>query len=106
MMASQPVIKPLVDGLKALLADHELGAVLFIGAAFDEGWGINLCQLLSELAAAHQDKPLACCIYGPYADQAIKELQDTGKAVGFPTPERAIRALARLNEYSQLRSRL
>ena len=106
MMTSQPVMKPLIDGLEALLADYELGAVLFVGAAFDEKWGIGLCQLLSELAAAHQDKPLICCIYGPYAERAIKEMQDTCNVVGFPTPERAIKALARLNEYSRLRSGL
>jgi len=106
MMTSQPVMKPLIDGLEALLADHELGAVLFIGAAFDEKWGTGLCHLLSELAAAHQDKSLVCCIYGPYAEQAIKEMQDADKVVGFPTPERAMRALARLNEYSLLRSGL
>jgi acetyltransferase len=106
MMTSQPVMKPMIDGLEALLADHELGAVLFIGAAFDEKWGTGLCHLLSELAATHQDKSLVCCIYGPCAEQAIKEMQDAGKVVGFPTPERAMRALARLNEYSRLRSRL
>jgi acyl-CoA synthetase (NDP forming) len=106
MIESQPVVKPLIDGLEALLADQNLGAVLFIGAAFDEKWGTGLCQLLSELAIAHQDKPLICSIYGPSAGQAIKEMQDAGKVVGFPTPERAIKALARLNEYSRLRSGL
>jgi len=106
MIESQPITKLLIDGLEALLADHELGAVFFIGAAFDEKWGTDLCQLLTELAAAHQDKPLICSIYGPSAGQAINEMQDAGKVVGFPTPERAIRALARLNEYSRLRSGL
>ncbi len=106
MMISQPPIKPLIDGLEVLLSDPEIGAVLFIGAAFDEKWGAGLCQLLNELAAAHQDKPLACCIYGPYTNETIKELQDAGEVVGFTTPERAIRALTRLNEYSQLRRRL
>ena len=106
MIESQPITKLLIDGLEALLADHEMGAVFFIGAAFDERWGTDLCQLLTELAAAHQDKPLMCSIYGPSAGQAINEMQDAGKVVGFPTPERAIRALARLNEYSRLRSGL
>jgi acetyltransferase len=106
MMTSQPPIKPLIDGLKVLLSDPQIGAVLFIGAAFDEKWGAGLYQLLNELAATYQDKPLACCIYGPYANETIKELQDAGKVVGFPTPERAIRALSRLNKYSQLRRRL
>jgi acyl-CoA synthetase (NDP forming) len=83
-----------------------LGAVLFIGAAFDEKWATSLCQLSSEVAAAHPDKPLVCSIYGPSAGQAIQEMQDVGKVVGFHTPERAINALARLNEYSRLRSGL
>ena len=103
MMTSPSVMKPLIDGLEALLSDEQLGAALFIGGAFDEKWATRLCQLLTELAVDHQDKPVACCIYGPYGDEAIRQLQDAGKAVGFPTPERAIRALAQLKDYSQLR---
>jgi len=103
MMTSPSVMKPMINGLDALLSDEQLGAVLFIGGAFNEKWSTELGQLLTELAVDHQDKPVACCIYGPYGDEAIRELQDAGKAVGFPTPERAIRALAQLKEYSQLR---
>jgi len=103
MMVSQSVMKPMIDGLEALLSDDQSGAVLFIGAAFDEEWASSLCQILTELATAHEDKALACCIYGPYGDETIKELQDSGRVAGFPTPERAIKVLARLNEYSQLR---
>jgi acyl-CoA synthetase (NDP forming) len=106
MIELQPITKLLIDGLETLLNDHELGAVFFIGAAFDERWATDLCKLLTELAAAHPDKPLVCSIYGPSAGQAINEMQDAGKVVGFPTPERAIRALARLNEYSRLRNGL
>ena len=106
MIEAQPITKLMTEGLEVLLDDHELGAVFVICAAFDEKWATDLCQLLTELAAVHQDKPLACCIYGPCATQAINELQDAGKVAGFPTPERAIRALARLNEYSRLRSGL
>ncbi|MFC2050289.1 CoA-binding protein [Chloroflexota bacterium] len=106
MIETQPITKLLIDGLEVLLGDPELGAVLVICAAFDENWATDLCQLLTKVAAVHQDKPLACCIYGPCAAQAINEMQDAGKVAGFPTPERAIRALARLNEYSRLRSSL
>jgi len=106
MTISQPVTKPLTDGLEALLGDHELGAVLFIGAAITEKWGASFCQVLNELASVHQDKPLVCSINGPYAGQVIQHMHDAGKVVGFQTPARAINALARLNEYSRLRSRL
>jgi len=102
MMTSPSVTKPLTDSLEILLSDSELGAVLFIGAIFDKNFGSEFCQLLTELATAHQDKPLACCLYGPYADEVIKELQNAGNVAGFPTPERAIRALAQLSEYSLL----
>jgi len=103
MMTSPTFMKPLADGLESLLSDDQAGGVLFVGAAFDEKWSKCLCQLLTELAAAHQGKPLACCIYGPCGNQATEELQNSGSVAGFPTPERAVRALARLSEYSQLR---
>jgi acyl-CoA synthetase (NDP forming) len=106
MIETQPITKLMIEGLEALLTDREFGAVLVVCAAFDEEWATELCKLLTGLAAAHPDKPLTCCVYGPCAAQAIREMQDAGKVAGFPTPERAIRALARLNKYSQLRRRL
>ncbi len=94
------------QGLEALLSDNQLGAVLFICAPFDMKFTTELCQLLNELAATYRDKPLVGCLWGPYGDEAIKELQNAGKVAAFPTPERAVKALARLNEYSQFRRRL
>ncbi|MBM3148794.1 MAG: hypothetical protein FJ008_02700 [Chloroflexi bacterium] len=106
MMSSPNVFTPLIDSLNTLLSDPQLGAVIFIGAAFDEKWATGLPQFLTDLAVRHPDKPFACCIYGPNGDDAIKGLQEAGKIAAYPTPERAIRALARIYEYSQLRSRL
>jgi acyl-CoA synthetase (NDP forming) len=106
MITSQPITKLLIEGLEVVLADQEVDAILFIFAAFDEKWATSLCQIVSEVATAHPDKPLVCSFYGPSASQAIQEIQDVGKVVGFHTPERAINALARLNEYSRLRSGL
>ena len=102
MMLSQSAMSTLVDGLKVLLSAPEVGAVMFIAAAFDERWQGRLCQLLAELRLAHRDKPITCCIYGPCANATIKDLEQTAGVVAFGTPERAIRALARLNEYSNL----
>lgn len=106
MMSSPNVVTPLVDGLNTLLSDPQLGAVIFIGAAFDDKWASGLPLFLTDLAVRHPDKPFACCIYGPNGDDAIKGLQEAGKVAAYPTPERAIRALARIYEYSQLRGRL
>jgi acyl-CoA synthetase (NDP forming) len=100
------MISPLIDGLNTLLSDPQLGAVVFIGAAFDDKWVISLTQLLTDLAGQHPDKALACCLYGPSGDDVIKSLQESGKVAAYPTPERVIRALARVYEYSLLRSRL
>jgi len=105
-LTSQSTMKPLMDGLEILLSDDQLGAALFICAAFDEKWSTELCQSLTELATIHQDKALACCIYGPNGNEAIKQLQYAGRVAGFPTPERAFRALSQLNKYSQLRGGL
>jgi len=106
MIASQPFIKPLVNAVETLLSDQQLGAVMLIAGAFDAAWGKQLSQVLTELASAHPEKPLACCLYGPYAGEAIISIQEAGKLIAFPTPERAMRALGRLNEYSRLRGRL
>ena len=106
IMSSPSLMKSLTDILETMIADQELGTVMFIMSAFDEKWSTALCELLNGWAAAHPDKPLAACVYGLYGDETIKSLQTAGKVAAYPTPERAIRALARLYEYSKLRSRL
>ena len=100
------LIKSLIDILEIMLSDQELGAVMLTMVAFNEEWGMEIYQFLNELATAHPDKPLVAYLYGPYGDETIKMLQTAGKVTAYSTPERAIRALARLYEYSKLRSRL
>jgi len=99
MMLSQPVLNPLRQALGTLLADPQINAVLFIGGALFPKFTHDVCQLLLEMAEAQPDKPLVCCIYGPYAHEASACLQSTGRIAVFPTPERAARALARLVQY-------
>jgi acetyltransferase len=106
VMASPTPMESLIGILETLLADRKLDAVMLIIGSFNEKWDTALCQSLNGLATAHPDKPLTTCIYGPYGDEAIKGLQAAGKVAAYPTPERAIRALARLYEYSQLQNRL
>jgi len=106
MMNSRPINKRLRESLEILLADKQLDAVAFIGGSFYKEYTNELCPLLNEIATTYQTKPFVCSLYGPYANEAIKELHNGGKIAAFPTPERAIRALARLNEYSLFRKRL
>jgi acyl-CoA synthetase (NDP forming) len=43
---------------------------------------------------------------GPCSFELVQELQDEGRILAFPAPERAIRALARLHQYSESRLRI
>ena len=103
MMFANPMTRPLIDALRSLLSDEQIGAVLFIFGAFEETFTKEICLILSDLAMDYEKKPFACAIYGPYCNKSIKDLQSTGRIAAFPTPERAVRALARLKEYSQFR---
>ena len=106
MMNSQPINQKLRESLEILLSDNQLDAVALIGGAFYKEYAAELCPLLNELATKYQSKPFVCSLYGPYGNEAITELHTGGKIAAFPTPERAMRALARLNEYSLFRKGL
>jgi len=103
MIDYKPPTKPLIFCLDTLLSDPELGAVLFLCPIFDEAWLNEYSEVLNGVAERYPGKPFVCALWGPYGDVAIKRLQDQGRIVAFPTPERAIKALSRLAEYSQQR---
>lgn len=83
---------------RAVLSDRRVDALLFIGGAFSLPWTADMCQLLAETAAEFPDKPVAACFYGVHSDKAGEALASLGRAVVFPSVERAVRALARLAE--------
>jgi len=104
VMVSQPMtIKPLRDSMETVLSNERVGAIFFTAGTWSGKLGNDICQLFEEMATIHEDKAFVICPFGPYSDEAQGRLQATGKIATFPTPERAIRALARLSEYSRYR---
>ena len=105
MPSEHPVDGVLRKSMVSFLADHQVDAVLFIGGAFTKPFSLALSQLLQEMSDTFKDKPLVCHIYGDYAGEAGERLEKSGGIAVFPTPDRAVRALARLAEYSEFCSR-
>lgn len=105
-MISQNFLKGLREGFKILLPDPQIDGILFIGGAFSKRFCTELCKVLEDQADMQPDKPLVCYLYGPYANEAREQLKQSGKTMALPTPDRAIRVLARLCQYSDFRRRL
>jgi len=103
MVLKQSLTKILTEGIDAVLSDYEVDAAFLIWAVPNRQTCTHLCHILTKLAEAHQDKPLACCLVGACVEEAKHMLEATGKIIVFYTPDRAIRALARLAQYSAFR---
>jgi len=54
-----------------------------------------------------QKKPLISCILSPpdIWDEQVKDLENAGALVNYPTPERAAEAMANLWKYRELRAK-
>lgn len=105
MNAKIPLPEALIEGYEALLADPEVDAALLIVGAFFQEIVTPLSRLILGVVDAFREKPIVCCVYGPYFQEVAEELEGSGKTVVFPSPERAVRALARLAQYSEFRRR-
>ena len=89
--------------VKTLLDDPVVDGVLSIIGYFTPASEVGLCQLVEETAKSYPDKPLVFSIYGPFANEAKDKLEKTGKTVAFSSPDRAIRVLGHLADYSEFR---
>ena len=105
MTANIPLLEALREGYEALLADPGVDIVLLIIGAYPREIVTKLSRLILGVVDAFEEKPVVCCAYGPYAQELSEELEQSGKTVVFPSPERAARALARLAQYSEFRQR-
>ncbi|MFH0769149.1 MAG: CoA-binding protein [Chloroflexota bacterium] len=93
----------LTEFMNTLLSDDGVDAVLYISVA---PFGERLTELrdgLIKLIEAYPDKPIVCSFQGRYAEETKVELEKSGKIVVYHNPARAIRALARLRQYSAFR---
>jgi len=105
VMGSGSIVRTLSDILEILLCDEEFGALLFIQIIPDAATSIGIKGLLNNLITQYPSRPLVATLTGPCSFDLVKELQSEGIVLAFTTPERAIRALARVHQYNQYRSR-
>ena len=87
--------------LEALLADENSDGVVaiipdFLVLFYSELWDIS--TVVKEAAEKYPNKPIAFSIFGPKGGLTEK-LNETGKTVVFNSCEKAVNALAKLNEY-------
>ena len=90
--------------METFLNDPGVDAILCILGAFTPAIEINLCQLVEQMAKSHPDKPLVFYLYGPFANEIKNKLEGTGKTLVFPSPDKAVRALGHLADYSEFRT--
>ena len=94
------------DIMDILLSDEELGGAIYMQVIFQPKVGEGMRMFLNNLVDRHPEKPFMSALPGTYNSETIIGLQQDGKTLAFPTPERAARAFARLWQYSKLRGGL
>ena len=94
-----------IEGIvRAVMDDDNVNGIIllmmFASANVDAVRGIS--DLLKKWK---QKKPLISCIQSPPGiwDEQIRDLEDSGSLVNYPTPERAARAMASLWEYKKIK---
>ena len=98
------VFEILEMAVKSFLDDPGVDAVLCIFGAFRPALEIKFYhQLVEQRAKSHPDKPLVFYFYGPLANEVKTKLEKISKTLVFPSPDRAIRALGHLADYSEFR---
>ena len=105
VMGSESIARTLSDILEILLSDKEFGALLFIQIVPAPAMSRAIKGILDRLAARYPSRPLVAALTGPCSFELIRELQAEGHILAFTAPERAVRALARLYQYTEFRKR-
>jgi len=103
VVLKHPFPKVLAESMEAILDDDGVDAALCLSIARTGERLSEIYPILQKLAEAHPDKPLVCSLQGPDIEEARNKLESTGRIIVFHTPERAIRALAHLSQYSAFR---
>ncbi|MFC1993017.1 acetate--CoA ligase family protein [Chloroflexota bacterium] len=103
MVMKQPLNKLLTDALGTVFSDAGVDAVLLVWEVWIPQVEAQICQLLPKMAEAYPDKPLVCSLFGAYAEGAKRRLQQSGRVMITDSPEKAVRVLGRLAQYSAFR---
>lgn len=89
--------------LQAVLADESVDGVFFTAAAFNRAKKWSVSEPVLEAAEKFSDKPIVCCLQGPLYVRETGILEKTQRIACFPSPDRAIRALARMADYAEFK---
>lgn len=89
--------------LEALYADEEVGSVIVILTPQAMTDTLKTAQAVIETASASGGTTTLCCFMGGPAVSEARALLAEGSIPGYPTPERAVRALSALYSYSATR---
>jgi len=103
IVTKQPLLQTGEAAIRNMLHDPQVDAVLCIFSAVTHGLHSELCQCVGQIIKDFPFKPLVFHFYGPFSDKAKAELEERGKTLGFLSPDRAIRALGHLADYSEFR---
>jgi len=98
MIAGHPFDQVFNTTLEAFLADGNVHGVIIIFAAFSSQFPIfplgDIFQITDKFA-----KPVVCWLYGTEPEQLAGMIEQEGRIVVYPTLDRAMKALSRLNDY-------
>jgi acyl-CoA synthetase (NDP forming) len=103
MVRKLPAFETLETVVKAILGDPGVDAVLGIFGAFGPSVGAAYYQVAEKAAMSYPDKPFVFYFYGPFVAEAMGEFQAKDGTMIFPSPNRAVRALGHLADYSEFR---
>jgi acetyltransferase len=103
MVRKIPAFETLETVVKAVLNDPGVDAILGIFGAFAPSVGLSYYQTAEKATMSHPDKPIVFYFYGPFVAEALGEFNSKDGTMAFPSPNRAIRALGHLADYSEFR---
>ena len=90
--------------LTLMLADENVAGIVFISGVFGKQDSWDISPSILQAINSFQDKPVVSWLYGKHSEVEYK-LEASGKAASFPSCDRAVRALARLREYTEFQQR-
>jgi acyl-CoA synthetase (NDP forming) len=90
------------DVMEILLADEDIGAVLFTQVAYTRPFGDGLRAFVNYLGEKYPHRPFISAIPGTFNMDCIPQIQRDGKHTAMPSPERAAQAITKLWQYSKL----
>jgi len=104
MTSSQPLGQAFRTVLIKVLSDHRVNAVILIAGVWFDRVSPAVTEVIMEMVDSFPDKPIVWCPYEGWLyririDELADKLQKVGKSTVFSSPDRAVKALAKLSWY-------